>query len=215
MDQRGIYLRLDGLTTHGATDALRELGLAHCGVHGAQTLEALLELVGEPVVCLDLGQEEGVSAGFGLQSADKLQSVQAARRGKVSPTYLVKDEEEGGSGSLLLVRDVGVPAGVVDAVAAEVLLEPVVALVAVDDVELGVALHVPARWVPLDRPEVAGNLDLALGREVLEVLVAEEDDLALRNEESELVEAGGVELGDLDAGDLSAEVGADMADFGG
>jgi hypothetical protein len=55
------------------------------------------------------------------------------------------------------------------------------------DVELRVSLHVSRRRMPLDGTEVLGQFDLAVRAKVLEVLIAEDDDLSLCNEESELV----------------------------
>jgi hypothetical protein len=201
-------LRLDGRAAHGPAALAREVRLGDGGVHRAQALEALLERGREAVVRLDLGEEEGVAA---------------------ADLGLVEDEEERGAGGLLLVGDVGVPLCVVGAVGAGVLCEAVVLGITVDckgqcyftvriydkqirtDVELRVTLHVSRRRMPLDGAEVLGQFDLAVGAKVLEVLIAEDDDLSLCNKESELVQALLAQLRDLDTSDFGTKVRADVA----
>ena len=78
-------------------------------------------------------------------------------RGKygVSTSFgLVEDEEEGRSGRLPLVRDIGVPGRVIDAVVSEVVFEKVVLSVTVDDVELREPFDIAGGWMTLDRTEV-------------------------------------------------------------
>lgn len=55
-------LALDGLAPDWSSAFAGMLGLWHCRVHGAKTLETFLEFVREPVVRLNLRQEEGVAA---------------------------------------------------------------------------------------------------------------------------------------------------------
>jgi hypothetical protein len=55
---------------------------------------------------------------------------------------------------------------------------------------------------------------LAVETEVLEVLVTEDQDLALRSVQSELVQTLLGELRELDTPDFGSKVRADMADFG-
>lgn len=101
------------------------------------------------------------------------------------------------------------------------------------DMELRESLDVTGRRVKLDRAKVAVEsrnhphvfsttshtisldrlpcyLDLPLRREILEVLVAERDDLPFGDEERELIEARAVELADLHATHLRAEVRRDL-----
>lgn len=55
------------------------------------------------------------------------------------------------------------------------------------DVKLRVSLHISRRRMPLDGAKVLGQFDLTVRTKVLKVLIAEDDDLSLCNEESELV----------------------------
>ena len=104
-------------------------------------------------------------------------------------------------------HNVRVPARVVDAVALTEIEEAVMVGVAVyctrvnltemkgqmhilTNVELREALDVAARGVAMNGAEVARNLDLALGADVLEVLVAKNDNLALGNVKRELIKTG-------------------------
>ena len=201
---------LNRLPTDNASPLPRKLCLVHSRVHSGQTLKALAELGGQAVVRLDLRSEEGVATDLGL----------------------VEDPEEGGRGRLLLVGDVGVPLEVGEEVFATVTPEALVVGIAVDDVELREALDVAGGGVVVDRAEVTeewnivetrvrsigcpnlrGDFDLSLVAEVLEILVTEDQDLALSSVESKLVEALLRELRELDAADLSAEVGADVGDL--
>ena len=113
-------LSLDRLTADDRPPVSSIVRLVHRRVQGLQTLQAPLEFGREAVVGLDLRREEGITTRFGL----------------------VKNEEESGSGRLTFVRDIGVPAGMVNTVAAEIILEEVVLGVPVDDVEFWVALDV-------------------------------------------------------------------------
>jgi hypothetical protein len=88
---------------------------------------------------------------------------------------------------LKLVRDIGVPAGVVDAVVTQIFSEEVVCGISVHDMELWIALDITRRRVALDGTKVTSDLDLALGTKVLEVLVTEDEYLALSSEKGELV----------------------------
>lgn len=101
---------------------------------GLETLEALLKLGRQSVVRLDLGREEGVTAD---------------ERG------LVKDEEEGGGGRLLLVCDVRVPLELGQPVASTVVFETIVLAITVDNMKLGVALYITGCGVTMDRTEVS------------------------------------------------------------
>ena len=96
-------------------------------MHGPQSLKAFLERLAEPIICLDLAREEGVTAEF----------------------RLLEDEKERSARWLLLVRDVRVPLDPGELVVREVLLEAVERLVAVDNVEFGVPRYVARRRVSL------------------------------------------------------------------
>lgn len=79
------------------------------------------------------------------------------------------------------------------------------------DVELGISLHVSGRRVSLDRTEVLGELDLSVWTNIFEVLVAEDNDLALSDVKSELVQTFLRQVSELDARDLSTEIGANIS----
>ena len=66
-----------------------------------QSFKAFPEFRRKPIVSFNLGREEGIATRFGL----------------------VKNEKESGSGGLAFVRDIGVPAGMVNTVAAEIVFE--------------------------------------------------------------------------------------------
>ena len=74
------------------------------------------------------------------------------------------------------------PAGVVNPITTKVLLEPIMSRIPVHDMELGEALYIAARRVLLNRTKVLRNLDLLFGCKILEVLVAEDQDLAFGSE---------------------------------
>lgn len=75
------------LAANNASAGNRGVGLLHAGVGSPEAMQAFLEEGAETVVSLDGVNEEGIAAGFGL----------------------VEDVEEGSSGGLLLVGNVGVP----------------------------------------------------------------------------------------------------------
>jgi len=79
--------------------------------------------------------------------------------------------------------------------------------------ELGIPLHVRVRRVLVCPAKMTGDGDLAFGGEVLEVLVAEDEDLALGSVECEFVQPRFGELRDLDTRDLGSKVGAEVTDF--
>jgi hypothetical protein len=85
-----------------------------------QPFQKFLKLRRKPVVSFDLRGKEGVTTRL----------------------RLVKDEKEGRSGGLTFVRNIGVPAGMVVTVAAEIVFEEVVLGVPIDDVEFWVAFDV-------------------------------------------------------------------------
>lgn len=89
-------------------------------MHRLEPSQNFLEFRRKPVIGFDLRREESVATRFGL----------------------VEDEEERGAGGLAFVRDVRVPAGMVDTVTTEIVLEEIVLGVPVDDVEFGVAFDV-------------------------------------------------------------------------
>ena len=111
--------------------------MGYGGVQGTETLETLLELGRETLISLDLGEEEGVAA---------------------ADLWLVEDEEKGGARRLELVRDVGVPLGVVGAVGASVLAETVILRIAIDNMELGIALYIARCGVPVNGAEVSARV---------------------------------------------------------
>jgi hypothetical protein len=133
-------------------------------------------------------------------------------------THLIEDEEERRARRLLLVRHIRMPAGPVGPlcnVSAKTLVQPIPVLaVPVHDMKLWEAFHVPRRRMPLDGPKVARNLNLPLGSEVLEVLVAEQEDLALGCVERKFVETVVGELGNLDTPNFCAKVRAEVLDLG-
>ena len=61
---------------------------------------------------------------------------------------------------------------------------------------------------------VPGDSDLTVSPDILEVLVTEDQDLALRSVQSEFVKTLLGKLRELNATDFSAKVWTDMADFG-
>lgn len=60
--KRDAHLSLHRLTAYRSTTLLRVLSLVNRGVHGAQSLKALLELGGEPLVCFDLRDKKRIAA---------------------------------------------------------------------------------------------------------------------------------------------------------
>lgn len=180
----------DRLATDDAAALVAELGLLDTGVDGLEAVQALLEGRREAVVGLDLVDEGGVAAGLGG----------------------VEDVEEGGSGGLRLVGDVRVP-GYAAVAAGEEVVELAFAADAVDEVHLGVALWGAGGGVDVVATEVAAEVESILDGEIGKVLVAECDDLALGDEEGELVLAGGGELAELHATDFRASCGGQLGDF--
>lgn len=78
------------------------------------------------------------------------------------------------------------------------------------NMEFRVSFHVPRRRMPLNWSEMTSNVDLTLWSEVLEILVPEQYNLALRHKQCELVEAFLAEFRDLSAFHLRAEVWAEV-----
>lgn len=124
----------------------------------------------------------------------------------------VEDVEEGGSGGLRLVRDVGVP-GYTAVATGEEVVELAFAADAVDEVDLGVALWGAGGRVDVVASKVAAEVEGIFDGEIRKVLIAECDDLALGDEEGELVLAGGGELAELHAADFGAGCGGQLGDF--
>lgn len=133
VDTNNGVLALDRFPANWPITNSREFGLGDGRVQCPETLEALFELGGEAIVGLNLGQEKGVAtADLGL----------------------VENEEEGGARGLQFVGDVGMPQRVTGPVGTSIFAETVVLGIAINNVELGEALDIPRRRVPLDGAEV-------------------------------------------------------------
>lgn len=169
----------------------RGVDLLDAGVRGLQAVQPLLEQRAEAVVRLDGVDEERVAPGLGL----------------------VEDVQERGSGRLLLVRHVRVPRDRARA-RGEEFLRAAVSGAAMHEVDLGEPLRRAGRGVDVVAAEVAAKLERLLDRQVGEVLATEGDDLALGDEPRELVLARVAERAELDAGDLCADCGCQVRDFG-
>jgi hypothetical protein len=181
----------DWLAANDAAALVAELGLLNTRVDGLEAVEALLEGGRKAVVGLDLVDEGGVATGLGG----------------------VKDVEEGGSRGLRLVGDVRVP-GYAAVAAGEEVVQLALAANAVDKVNLGVAFWGSGGGVDVVAAEVATKVKGILDGEIGKVLVAECDDLALGDEESKLVLAGGRKLAELHAADFGAGQRGQLGDFG-
>lgn len=180
----------DRLATHDAAALVAELGLFDARVDGLEAVEALLEGGREAVVGFNLVDEGGVAAGLGG----------------------VEDVEEGRSGGLGLIGDVRVP-GYAAVAAGEEVVQLALASDAVHEVNLGVALGGAGGGVDVVAAEVATEVEGIFDGEIGKVLVAECDDLALGDEEGELVLASGGELAELHAADFRAGCGGQLGDF--
>lgn len=84
---------------------------------------------------------------------------------------------------------------------------------AVHEMHFGEALGSTTGWVNMRRPKILGNLQGLLNRKIGKVLPTEGYDLFFGNESSQLVLAGVVELAELDASNLGANVGREILDF--
>jgi hypothetical protein len=133
VDTNNGVLGLDWFPANGAVTLSGEFGLGNRRVQRPETLKALLELGRKTIVGLNLGQEESVAtADLGL----------------------VKDEEEGGARGLQFVGAVGMPKRLTGPVGTSIFAERVVLGIAIHNVELGEALNVSRRRVPLDGAKV-------------------------------------------------------------
>lgn len=92
-------------------------------------------------------------------------------------------------------------------------VNPHIASILVND-KLRESLDVARGRVKLGRSKVPSDLGLTFRSEILEVLVAEKQDLALGGVEGEFVQALFGELGDVDTREFRADVGAEVADGG-
>lgn len=181
--------------SHGsaADDALAVeggVGLLHRRVDSLQTVEALTEGGGETAVGFGLVGEEGITTG---------------RRA-------FKEVEESGSRGLAFIRDVGMPRNAV----CPRLQKPAggqVALGAVDEVDLWVTLGRAAGGVDVVSPKVRAEIEGGLDGQVGKVLVAEDDDLLLRNKQRQFIFPRVVETRQLDPRHLGSEGGGQITDI--
>lgn len=178
------------LATNDSTALVTELGLLNAGVDGLEAVETLLEGGREAVVGLDLVDEGGVASSLGG----------------------VENVEEGGSRGLRLVGDIRVP-GYAAVATGEEVVELAFAADAVDEVDLGVAFWSAGGGVDVMAAKVAAEVESVFDGEIGKVLVAECDNLALGDKESELVLASGGELAELHTSDFGAGCGGQLGDF--
>lgn len=178
----------NGLAALNAALIRGVLGLLFGAVDHVQRAEELLERGRQALERGDGVAEERVAAAGGA----------------------LKHAEEGVGGWLELVRDVRVPADRGDAV-----VEHTVELLDVrateGDVQLVVAAGRARGLVHVETPEVTPVLDREPRPVLREVLLAEQNDAALRNEQREFVLARRAQLADLHALDLSSELGRNLA----
>lgn len=153
-------------------------------------MEALAELRGEPAVGFCLVGEECIAACDGT----------------------VQKVKERGSRWLLLVGDVRVPRHGVCALFEEILAGGVVGAT-VDEVDLGKAVRRSRSRVDVVAAEVAYVVEGILDIDACKILVPERHDLALGDEECELVFSGLRQLAKLDAADFGADVGGELGYF--
>ena len=73
--------------------------------------------------------------------------------------------------------------------------------------KLRIPPHIARRRMPLHRPKMARKLNLSLRRQIFEILIPEDNELALRGVQRQIVQSRGGELGELDAMDFAADVG--------
>lgn len=181
----------DGVAPLDAAPGSSGVDLLDARVRGLEAVETLLEERAQTLVGRGGVDEERVTA-------------------RVRP---VEDVEERGAGGLPLVRDVRVPGDG----AGPRLEEGAPALVsraAVDEMHLRVALRRARGRVDVVTAEVAAVLQGLGDGQVGKVLAAEGDDLALSDEAGELVLAGIVQAGELDAADFGADGGREVVDSG-
>lgn len=174
----------DGLAPLDAVADSGGVDLLDARVGGPEAVQTLLEERAEALVGRDGIDEERVAARL----------------------RLVQDVQEGGAGGLLLVGNVRVPGDARRARREEGLVR-LVALAAVHQVNLGMALGSARRGVDVLAAKVRAVLQRVGDRQVRKVLVAEGNDLALGHVQRQLVLAGVGQRRQLDALDLAADGG--------
>lgn len=186
--------RVDVDNRLAALDALagrRGIDLLDTGMRGLEAVQTLLEERAQALIRRDGVDKERVAASLGL----------------------VEDIEKGGAGGLLLVGNVRVPG---DGACAGLEEVPVgsVSLGAVHKVNLGIPFGGSRGRVDVVAAKVLAKLEGVGDGEVGKVLLAEGDNLALGDVAGELVLAGVVERGQLDAVDLGANGRGEVGDGG-
>lgn len=147
------------------------------------------------------------------QRTEPIIRLHGIHKQRVAPRLgLVKDIQKRRPRRLLLIRYVRMPRHTARAVRKK-LIHAIIPRSAMHQVNLGKPFGRPGGRVDVVSAEIAAKLQGFFNRQVGEILVAESDHLALRDQQSEFVFAGGSELGELDPVDLGANGGRQVGDF--
>ncbi len=163
------------------------ISLLDAGVGCLETVKTLLEERAKTVVSLDSIGEESVASSL----------------------RLVEDVEEGGSRRLLLVGHVRVPGDRAEP-GLEEIVDALVPRSSVYEMNLGITFGRSRGRVDVMAAEVGTIVEGLLDRQILQVLVTEGHDLALRHEASQLVLARGSKRAQLDATNFGADGGGEV-----
>jgi len=162
-------LILHWLPPYNSTTISAELRLLKSRVHRLQSVQPLLQRLRQTIVRLHLAGKQGIAAD--LRRVEKSQKCY--------------------SRGLSFVGNIGMPAHSTGAVSKERVDLAASWSVTVHNVKLGVALWTAARRVDVMAAEIGTKVKLLLGWDIGKVLVTESYNLALGNEECELVSSCG------------------------
>lgn len=142
---------LHGVSPHGTLPRQRTLRLLEPRMHSLETMKSLLELRGQPIICLGQVCEQCVTTARGT----------------------VKQVQKGGTGWLALVGDVRMPRHGVCVFVQEGLQKGIVVCAAMDEVDFREALGGTGGRVDVVTAKVAAKLQGFINGETCKVLVTE------------------------------------------
>lgn len=152
-------------------------------------MKALFDCRGKTIIRLNLIHKNGVSAN--LRAIEKVQ--------------------ERGTGRLQLISNIRMPRDTA-VLRREIFIILPGVIIPVDKVNLWIALGSATSRVDMVSSKIATKVEGLLDRQVCKVLVSKGDNLALGDEESKLILAGGSEFAQLDAGDFGSDGGCELLD---
>lgn len=158
-------------------------------MHSLETMKPLFDGRRKPIIRLNLIHKNSVSTN--LRAIEKVQ--------------------ERGTGRLLLISNIRMPRDTA-VLRREIFIKLPGIIIPVNEMNLGITLGSSTGWVDMVSAKVASKVESLLDGQVCKVLISKGHDLALGDEESELILSGGSEFAQLNAGDFGSDGGCELLD---